>query len=187
MANKLNILIDFNNIQLKPDVSTSEDTDILNTLQNETPVIRQWTENELFFGEDRKLNHLDHLTLNFATTKSDVLKQNISGWSRFPIVFQKIMDSSSLTMNFNQSILTINGQLSFQINIKDVLWEDVSNLTHRILFSSISFRLKNSGKLATFTKYGENWELEDKQKKLYIAELDDSYLLNLPTITIRKK
>lgn len=185
MANKLNIILDFNNLELKPDVTTSEDADILGTLQSETPVIRQWTENELFFGESGKLNHLDHLTLNLATTKSDVLKQNISGWSFFIIGFQKILDSSNLTMKINKSLLTINGQLTVTLNVKDVISEDVSNLKHRILFSSLSFRVKNSGKIATFNKYGVNWDLEEKQKKLYTAELDDSYLSNLPTITIK--
>ncbi len=138
----------------------------------------------MFFGESGKLNHLDHLTLSLATTKSDVLKQNISGWS-FSLLDFKILDSSNLTMKINKSLLTISGQLTVTLNVKDVISEDVSNLKHRILFSSLSFRVKNSGKIATFNKYGVNWDLEEKQKKLYTAELDDSYLLNLPTITIK--
>jgi hypothetical protein len=187
MAKKLKITLNFDNLQLKPDVATSEDSETLDSLQNEIPVIRQWTENELFLGESGKLNHLDHLTLNLGTTKSDVLKQSISGWARFPIGFQKILDSSGLQMVFNKTLLTINGQITISLNVKESIWPDVTNFQHRLLFSSLNFRLKHSGKIATFTKYGENWELESNQKKLYIAELDDSYVQNLPTITIKKK
>lgn len=90
MAKKIKVILDFNKIELKPDITTLEDAEILDSLQSENPIIRKWTDYEILMGESGKLNHLDHLTLKLGTTKSDILQQSISGWAKFPIGFQKI-------------------------------------------------------------------------------------------------
>jgi hypothetical protein len=76
----------------------------------------------------------------------------------------------------------LNGTLKFVVTVKDVIVKDLRN-SNSLVFSGVNIR---TGKeILSFTKYGENWELEKEERDRFANSGDTSYLSGRPNIVSR--
>lgn len=184
MGKKIKLKIKFNQIVLSPDLKSSESIESLRTFLGDLPLIKQWSEEEKFLGTPRGFNYLDHVSLSLCTKKSDNLKSILSSWSNYNISVDNFTDTTKLFVSFDDGNVCLNGEVSIQFGIKDVIRHDFVQFSNRLQFISISFRVKNSGDLITVKKFGKDWELEAQMESAYINDESDDFIKNNPMIEL---
>jgi hypothetical protein len=184
MGKKIKIKVEFDQIIYSPDTKSSENVELLTAFFGEGPIIRQWSDAERFIGTPRDFNHLDHISLALCTQKKDELKSILSSWSNYQVSVENFTDTSKLFISLVEGKVLLNGEISVQLGIKDVVRPDFLQFAKRLQLTSISFRVKDSGDLITVKKFGTNWELESQIKSAYINDESDDYIKDCPKVEV---
>ncbi len=184
MAKKIKLKIKFNNQIWLPDFKSSENSELLKAFHDDLPLVKKWTKEEKFSGLLGSFNHLDHLTLSLCTKESDKLNSILSGWSNYNILTDSFTDISSLFISKEESNILLNGEMSVEFGIKDVLRTDFIQFINRLELISLSFRVKNFGDLITLKKYGADWELEKQKIKAFINDSADDFVDGNPIVEL---
>ncbi|MDG1045876.1 MAG: hypothetical protein P8P81_04670, partial [Bacteroidia bacterium] len=93
-----------------------------------------------------------------------------------------ISDFDTFICKYENGCLYLTGELKFQLNIKNVVFNDFKN-SGLILFSQIGLRVGGT-EIVKFSKYGSDWMLEKEQRKMYSDNIDDLYINGRPTVEL---
>ena len=165
------------------DVSSREKL-VLNPelLSNEDIRLVKFNKEELFLGEDRNINHIDHFEMTLASVPNYKFESSLSRGARFPISYNNANINGQFLCPYIDGELQLEGEIEFTLNIKDALSKDFKN-SGLILFSGVSVRV-GKGELLNFTKYGENWEQERTEQKLFWDEGKLHFIQGRPKVSL---
>ena len=142
----------------------------------------KFTKEEVLSGKSRNIDHIDYLSLSLSSIPGYTFENNLSPGADFTISYDNISDFDTFSCKYKNGCLHLTGELKFQLNIKNVVFNDFKN-SGLILFSQIGLRVGGT-EIVKFTKYGSDWMLEKEQRKLYSDTGDDVYLTGRPTVEL---
>ncbi len=186
MPKNLLVTIKFSNHRFDYDTNSANNKDLLDVFFKEIPIVKKWTAEDQFLGTTRAQTHLDHLSLQLCTKNNDIVETELSRWSRYVISFDKLIEFDDLKITYDQESILISGTIKAKLGIKDIVYKDCINLKYRMNFKSISFRVKGTGDLLTFTKFGMNWESEKKITTEFSDGINDYFIEGLPDVHLEK-
>lgn len=172
--------IEFNNNRYFLDVNSSEKIkEKRAVLQDGIVPIIQFTENDEFMGKRSEVIHIDSVTLNLASRYGYNFQNNLSKGARIHMDFKKLTAVTDFRCQIDGNSVLLNGSLKFVVNVKDVISKDLQQ-SDSLIFSNIDIR--TGPEILSFSKYGEDWELERKERNLYADSDDKSYISGRPKI-----
>jgi hypothetical protein len=181
---KIKLELNFQQTKLKWDVTSSERTDLLSIMNEDSPIFRKWTEEEEFFGKRQEINYLDGVSV--VLTRVDgykFLNPRLEN-SSYYYNYSHFEETSSIKFERTSDGFEVNGTLILNVSIDSKDYSDYfeSNLLH---FSSMDFGVKGTGDKVTLNKYGTNWELERGDCNEYRKGNSQDYLSNLPELSFK--
>ena len=187
MSKKIILTINFEETPLFLSINPTEKSELVNRFFTKVPIVQTWTDEEIFLGKDRAFSYLDSITLTLMLKSSDEPKKALSSWCFLVIPYNKLIKHDSLTIKNQDNSIILNGEIKAKIGVKDALYPDIIALKERLQFNNVFFRVENSGDILEFNKYGDNWDLESKEKKEFNQDLNDLYLIHRPKISVSTK
>lgn len=180
---KFQIKLYFEDIALKFDVSANERPDLIKILNEETPVIRHWTEQEEFFGKRGEISYVDGISLSL--TRIDAYKFNKTRLenSSYYYNYSHFDKNSQLRFKELEGGYSVSGELILNVRVDTNDLQDYTQpgLLH---FEFLTFAVKGSGEHINIQKYGADWELERSECNNYRKGLASGFLENLPRIDL---
>jgi hypothetical protein len=175
--------IQFSGERFMLDVSSREKLDLNpEFLSNEDIRLVKFNKEELFLGEHLNVNHIDHFVMNLASTPNYNFECSLSQGAKFTISYNNLNINGQFLCSYIKGELQLEGEIEFTLNIKDALSKDFKN-SGLILFSSVGVRL-GGGELLIFNKYGDDWEQERIEKKLFWDEGKLDFIQGRPKVSL---
>ena len=103
----------------------------------------------------------------------------MSKGAQIHIDFKKLSAVTDFICQVDGNSVLLNGSLKFAVNVKDAISKDLQQ-SDSLIFSNIDIR--TGPEILSFSKYGEDWELERKERDLYANSDDKSYISGRPKI-----
>ena len=173
----------FEDIALKFDVSADERPDLIKILNEETPEIRHWTEQEEFFGKRGEMSYVDGISLSL--TRIDAYKFNNKRLenSSYYYNYSHFDKNSQLRFKKLERGYSVSGELILNVRVDTRDLQDYTQLG-LLHFEFLTFAVKGSGEHINIQKYGADWELERSECNNYRKGLASGFLENLPRIDL---
>jgi hypothetical protein len=179
--NGISLKIKFDNVKLSLNTSNLiEKSKLVDSFwKNEAPIIKNWSEEEIFFGLYRKVCHLDYVLLRLIPDGEYIFVESIAEYSTYTITYDKFSNFETLKISFEDKFIIINGDVSLKVDLKDIVYKDFieSKLVH---FDELGIRV--SSEIFHFTKYGDKFEQEKIERQEYMAGSSLDYVANRPIV-----
>ncbi len=185
MANKqVKGAITFNNNQLALDSMSAEKVAVIEDLNNfgRNPIIlTNWSSEDIFLGKDRLAANIDYFELSLVDSPNYVFKSGLARFSRYTIGFDAIKGQELFSAEYFEGKLTLDGEIKFQIRVKEIVYEDFVN-SGLVIFIKCGIRVGRE--ILSFGKYGKDWELE-KRDETMISKGDTKYFEERPVVSLK--
>lgn len=147
--------------------------------KNGAPIIKNWSEEEIFFGRDRKVCHLAYVGLLLIPNGEYIFVESLAESSEYTITYDKCSNFETLKISFEEKFIIINGDVSLKVYLKDILFRDFieSKLVH---FDHLGIRV--SPEIFHCTKYGDKLEQEEIERQEYMSGNSLDIIVNQPII-----
>jgi len=147
----------------------------------EVPIIH-FTDADEFYGKPSDQIHIDSISMSLARRFGYNFESSLAQNANIMIQYRKLTASEDFKCQIKGTSVLLNGTLKFVVTVKDVIVKDLRN-SNSLVFSGVNIR---TGKeILSFTKYGENWELEKEERDRFANSGDTSYLSGRPNIVSR--
>jgi hypothetical protein len=143
--------------------------------------LESWSDNDIFFGKNKSIVHIDYMTLELISHPSYSFESPLSNGSFYTLGFQKISDLGSFSCHFKENEILLNGEISFNLGVKDVVYNDFKK-SGLVLFGEIGVRLDSD--ILVFDKYGVDWEKKSSDKELYSKEANPTFSSDRPKVEL---
>jgi len=179
--NGISLKIKFDNVKLSLNTSNLiEKSKLVDSFwKNGAPIIKNWSEEEIFSGLYRKVCHLEYVGLRLIPDGEYIFVESLAEYSNYTITYDKFSNFETLKISFEEKFIIINGDVSLKVNLKDIVYKDFieSKLVH---FDELGIRV--SPEIFHFTKYGDKLEQEKIESQEYMAGSSLDYIANRPII-----
>lgn len=175
----------FNNNRLKLKINSLVNTNpIILPKNGEKIILESWTDNDIFYGKNKSVVYIDYITLELFSHPSYSLESPLSNGSFYAVGFQKISDFESFSCIYQENEIVLNGEISFHLGIKDVIYNDFKN-SGLVLFGEIGIRVERD--ILVFDKYGADWDNRTSEREIYSKEANPSFSIDRPIVELKNK
>jgi hypothetical protein len=172
----------FSNNRLKLDPNSVLKTNLISTLkEGDNVYLQAWTDNDIYYGKNKSVLHVDYITLVLFSHPSYSFENPLSKSSFYSVGFQKLSDFDNFKCVFTGGELVLNGEISFHISVKDVVFNDFKK-SGLVLFGEVGIRVGVG--LLVFEKYGIDWDKKSSEQKMYSDNGDFTFAEDRPIVTI---
>lgn len=183
-SKKVKVQVAFDKNTFKPIKKTLGLSKELSILKNDRVVkVVKWSKEDVFAGKERLVTHLDSITLEISPSAGYPFQSTLASGSYFAIPFARFKIFDTLQLSFIDDKLEVSGRISIEFGVKDVVYDDFTE-SGLVNFQSLNVRVKESGELLTFSKYGEMWQKEKGDRADFKAGLNEHYIANQPVILL---
>jgi hypothetical protein len=145
-------------------------------------ILESWTDNDIYFGKNKSVVHIDYITLELISHPSYSFESHLSNSSFYTIGFQKISEFESFSCIYQNNEIVLNGEISFNIGIKDIVYNDFKN-SGLVLFGEIGVRVEKD--ILVFDKYGLDWDKRSSDRDNYSKEANPTFSINRPIVKLK--
>lgn len=184
---KVKVIILFNGEQFSPKKSTLEKSQLMDRFINgEAPVVKVWTDQEVFLGKTLEATHLSWVNLKMITDGKYNFQNELAKSSYYAIPFDKFSEFESLKITFEENNVVVTGSLSVTFTVPDDFHFDIYN-SGLVYFDELGFRVKEASDILEFSHYGTEWEKERADADDFRNGISRDLFLNRPLLEFMKK
>jgi hypothetical protein len=163
----------FSKTRLKLNSNSASKTHLISQIKDVDVIdLQAWTDKDIYYGKNKSVLHIDYITLELFSHPSYSFESSFSKSSFYSIGFKKLSDFDTFNCVYNEGELEMNGEISFNFGVKDILYNDFKN-SGLVLFGEVGVRV--GAELLVFDKYGIDWNKRTSELEKYSNEGDSSF------------
>ena len=155
-------------------------------INGEAPVVKVWTDQEVFLGKTMEATHLDWVNLKMITDGKYNFQNELAKSSYYVIPFDKFSEFESLKFTFVENKVVVTGSLSVTFTVPEDFHFDIYN-SGLMYFDELGFRVKDASDILKFSHYGTEWEKERADADDFRNGISRDLFLNRPQLEFLKK
>lgn len=182
---KIQVNITFSGQTYYPKKATIEKGEALQKFfSGESPIVKVWTDSEVFMGTTSESTHLDWLSLELVSDGAYIFEHSLSDGASYTNTFKTFSNFDSLKFEFSNNSIKVYGSITLNMSVQADVYNDTVN-SGLLLFQEIGFRPKNNSDIFVFSKYGSEWEQEERDLQNFREGNSKNYTVNQPIIELK--
>jgi hypothetical protein len=155
-------------------------------INGEAPVVKVWTDQEVFLGKTLEATHLSWVNLKMITDGIYNFQNELAKSSYYAITFDKFSEFESPKFTFVENKVSATGSLTVTFTVPDDFHFDIYN-SGLMYFDELGFRVKGVSDILEFSHYGTAWEKERSDADDFRNGISRHLFLNRPQLEFLKK
>jgi len=147
----------------------------------ENPIVKVWTDSEVFMGTNSESTHLDWVSLKLVSNGAYIFEHSLSDGANYTNAFKTFSKFDSLKFEISNNSIKVYGSITINMSVQAEVYNDTVN-SGLLLFQEFGFRLKNNSDIFVFSKYGSEWEDEERDLQNFREGNSKNYTINQPII-----